>query len=61
MLASGQLAEAGVTFATGMLNTLRAWADEAVPTAALALARRESQDHLALWQQRNGGVSPAGV
>jgi len=61
LLSSGKLTGAGITFVTGMLGTLRTWADEAVPADALLRALQDRDRHLALWQQRNGGISQAGV
>ena len=57
LLASGGLTTAGVTFVTGMLGTLQAWADGHVPAAALIRARQDSDRHRALWHQRNGDIS----
>jgi uncharacterized protein len=54
LLASGRLTDAGEAFVSGMARTLRAWADERVPTAALELARRNDEHHRARWRRRNG-------
>lgn len=54
LLASGSLTGAGTAFVSGMRGTLREWAGEQVPAAALRLARRDSERHLARWRQRHG-------
>jgi HEXXH motif-containing protein len=54
LLASGSLTAAGTAFVSGMRGTLREWADEDVPAAALRLARQDSERHLARWRQRHG-------
>jgi HEXXH motif-containing protein len=54
LLASGSLTGAGTAFVSGMHATLAEWAHEEVPAAALRLARRDSERHLARWRQRHG-------
>ena len=51
---SGRLTPAGLGFVQGMAQTLDAWQDEPVAADALALARREAEQHLAQWQLDNG-------
>jgi HEXXH motif-containing protein len=51
---SGQLTPAGVAFVRGMAQTLDVWLDEPVGADALALARREAEQHLTRWQLING-------
>lgn len=51
---SGRLTPAGLVFVQRMAQTLDAWLDEPVTADALALARREAEQHLAQWQQDNG-------
>ncbi|HUY50750.1 MAG TPA: HEXXH motif domain-containing protein [Streptosporangiaceae bacterium] len=62
LLASTRLTEAGAAFVSGMRSTLRAWADDKVPATAARRARRENEQHRALWRRRNGdGREPAGT
>ena len=61
MLVSGQLTEDGHTFATGMAETLRDWADDEVPPAALAKARADNERHRLAWLRRHGASSRTGL
>ena len=54
LAASGALTEAGREFVRGITQTLTAWQNEPAPAEAIALARREAQQHLTAWQSRNG-------
>jgi uncharacterized protein len=54
LLRSGQLTSAGEIFVRTMAEVLDEWRREPVPGDALAVARRESDQHLARWQARNG-------
>jgi len=54
LLRSGQLTSAGETFVETMAEVLDGWRREPVPGDALAVARRESDRHLARWQANNG-------
>jgi hypothetical protein len=54
LLRSGQLTGAGETFVETMAEVLDEWRREPVPGEALAVARRESDRHLARWQASNG-------
>jgi uncharacterized protein len=54
---SGHLTPAGLDFLHRMARTLKAWQDEPVPEEALALAREEADQHLALWRARNGAAA----
>lgn len=54
LLRSGQLTSAGETFVETMAEVLDEWRREPVPGEALAVARRESDRHLARWQANNG-------
>jgi HEXXH motif-containing protein len=56
LLSSGRLTEEGTAFVTGMRRTLHGWADQQVPAAATALARRDEEDHRARWRHRNGEI-----
>ena len=63
LLASGRLTEEGTAFVSGMRGTLRGWAADEVPGAALNLARADREQHLASWRRRHGGIGtppPAG-
>jgi len=53
LLRSGQLTSAGETFVETMAEVLDEWRHEPVPADAVAVARRESEQHLALWQAHN--------
>jgi HEXXH motif-containing protein len=53
---SGLLTPAGLEFVEGMARTLSPWQHEPVPAQALALARREAEQHLADWRTANGPV-----
>ncbi len=57
LLASGSLTVAGETFAASMLSTLRGWADDDVPPAALRLARVGNARHRERWLVRNQGAA----
>jgi HEXXH motif-containing protein len=59
LLRSGQLTSAGETFVEAMAELLDEWRREPVPGEALAVARRESDQHLAQWQANNGQVDTA--
>ncbi|MDN3353812.1 HEXXH motif domain-containing protein [Actinomadura sp. DC4] len=60
--ACDRLTPAGTTFVSGMYGTLRSWADEPVPAAAAAQARREEERHRAHWRRDNGELpSTAGL
>ena len=54
LLSSGQLTSVGETFVETMAEVLDEWRREPVPGEALAVARRESDRHLARWQANNG-------
>jgi uncharacterized protein len=54
LTSSGRLTPAGAAFVHGMEKTLKGWQGEPVPVGAQALARRESELHLARWQSNNG-------
>jgi uncharacterized protein len=54
LLRSGQLTSAGETFVETMSEVLDEWRREPVPGDALAVARRESDRHLARSQANNG-------
>ena len=54
LLRSRQLTSAGEAFVQTMAEVLDEWRSEPVPGDALAVARRESDRHLARWQARNG-------
>jgi uncharacterized protein len=54
LLGSGQLTSFGETFVETMAEVLDGWRREPVPGDALAVARRESDRHLARWQADNG-------
>jgi hypothetical protein len=54
LLRSGQLTSAGHTFVETMAEVLDGWRREPVPGDALAVARRQSDRHLARWQANNG-------
>jgi uncharacterized protein len=54
LVASEALTEAGREFVQGITRTLTAWQNEPAPAEAIALARREAQQHLATWQSTNG-------
>jgi uncharacterized protein len=56
LLSSGRLTPAGQDFVLEMTRVLEAWEREPVPAAALAVARREAELHLARWQADNGPV-----
>ena len=56
LLNCGRLTEDGTAFVSGMRRTLRGWADEPVPAAATAQARRDEEDHRARWRRRNGEI-----
>ena len=60
LLRSGQLTSAGETFVETMAEVLDEWRREPVPADALAVARRESEQHLARWQANNGQADTAG-
>jgi HEXXH motif-containing protein len=53
LLASEELTEEGMAFATGMRRTLEAWETEHVPAPALLRARREAEQHRTRWRLRN--------
>jgi HEXXH motif-containing protein len=53
LLSSGQLTSAGETFVETMAEALDEWRHEPVPGDALAIARRNSDRHLAQWQADN--------
>jgi HEXXH motif-containing protein len=54
LTASGRLTGPGEIFLAGMTRTLREWSRDPVPAAARELARREADEHLARWRDRNG-------
>ena len=54
LLRSGQLTSAGETFTETMAEVLDEWRHEPVPGDALAIARHNSDQHLAQWQADNG-------
>jgi HEXXH motif-containing protein len=54
MLRSGQLTSAGETFVEMMAEVLDEWRREPVPADAIAVARHQSDRHLARWQANNG-------
>jgi HEXXH motif-containing protein len=56
LAASGVLTEAGREFVRGITQTLTAWQSEPTPAEAVALARREAQQHTTAWQSRNGSL-----
>jgi uncharacterized protein len=56
LLSSGRLTPAGQDFVLEMTRVLDVWQREPVPAAALAVARREAELHLARWQADNGPV-----
>jgi uncharacterized protein len=53
LLSSGQLTPAGRDFVQEMTGVLEPWLREPVPHDALAIAKRETQEHLARWQAAN--------
>ena len=61
LLASGQLTDAGHTFVSGMAATLRAWAGDEVPPAALSRARADNELHRLAWRQRHGDINHGDV
>ncbi|GAA4611693.1 HEXXH motif domain-containing protein [Actinoallomurus liliacearum] len=60
LLASGELTDEGMAFATGMRRTLEAWEAEHVPAPALLRARREAEQHRTRWRLRNCAASESG-